>query len=135
MQDSPEPSGPGHGLRAIWLVAGLLCVALGFIGALVPLMPTTIFLILAAGCFTRSSPRLERWLLDHPRFGPSLRLWRERGAIPRNGKIAACIGISLGYVLFLVGVHPHMPAALGVALVLAGCAGWIVTRPGAGPIR
>ncbi len=50
-------------------------VMLGFIGALVPLMPTTIFLILAAWFFARSSPRLEAWLMHHPRFGATLRNW------------------------------------------------------------
>ena len=126
MPRAPEP--PARHLRAAWLAAGFLCVGLGFIGALLPLMPTTIFLILAAGCFARSSPRLEAWLLDHPRFGPSLRMWREQRAIPRAGKIAACGGMALGYVLFLLGAHPQRPLALGIALVLCGCAGWIASR-------
>lgn len=122
-------------MRAAWLAGGLLCVGLGLVGAFVPLMPTTIFLILAAGCFARSSPRLEAWLLDHPRFGPSLRSWREQRAIPRNGKIAACFGMALGYGLFMVGTHPQAQTALGVALALMGCAGWIVTRPRPKPTR
>lgn len=62
-------------MRWLWFCAGWLMVALGFIGALLPVMPTTIFLIAAAGCFARSSPRFERWLLDHPRFGPPLVAW------------------------------------------------------------
>lgn len=116
-------------LRLIWFLAGLLCVGLGFVGAFLPLMPTTIFLILAAGCFARCSPRLESWLLNHPRFGPSLRLWHEQRAIPRGGKIAACIGITLGYVVFVRSGHPSLALALVVAVMLFLCAGWIVTRP------
>ena len=134
MQGSPEPDSGGR-LRGMWLAAGFLCVGLGFVGALVPLMPTTIFLILAAGCFARSSPRLEAWLLNHPRFGPSLWMWREQRAIPKGGKIAACSGITAGYGLFLIGAHPHVPAALGVAVALAGCAIWIVTRASPRPTR
>jgi uncharacterized membrane protein YbaN (DUF454 family) len=116
-------------IRATWLLAGLLCVGLGFIGVFVPLMPTTIFLILAAGCFARSSPRLEAWLLGHPRFGPTLRAWRAEGAIPPRAKLYACIGIALGYGLFLVGAHPGLIVALIVALPMMGCAAWIASRP------
>ncbi|BAV63383.1 YbaN family protein [Sphingobium cloacae] len=128
MQDLPEPERGRH-LRLAWLAGGILCVGLGFIGALLPLMPTTIFLILAAGCFARSSPRLEVWLLDHPRFGPSLRMWREQRAIPRHAKVAACGGIALGYALFLLGAHPDAVLALAVAFALLCCAGWIISRP------
>ena len=68
-------------MRWLWFAAGWLMVALGFIGAMLPVMPTTIFLIMAVGCFARSSPRFERWLLEHPQFGRPLRQWREEGAI------------------------------------------------------
>ena len=82
--DSGEtrPGVGGRAARLGWLAMGWICVALGIIGALLPLMPTTIFLILAAGCFARSSPRLEAWLLDHPRVGPTLRAWRRRDRPP-----------------------------------------------------
>jgi hypothetical protein len=106
-----------------------LFVALGFIGALLPLMPTTIFLILAAGCFARSSPRLEAWLLNHPRFGPTLRAWRAEGAIGRRAKIAACSGIALGYALFWLGARPSLKTDLVVGLAMAACAAYILTRP------
>lgn len=119
----------GRVIRTGWLLLGLLCVGLGLVGAFVPLLPTTIFMILAAGCFARSSPRLEAWLLDHPRFGPALRAWRAEGAIPLAGKRAACIGITIGYGLFWIGARPGPGLALAVAVMMAACAAWIVTRP------
>lgn len=82
--------------RAVYLAVGLLFVALGFIGAFLPVLPTTPFLILAAACFARSSRRLESWLLDHRRFGPTLRGWRESGAIPRKAKMMSLAGTSIG---------------------------------------
>jgi len=116
-------------MRWIWFCLGWLMVALGFIGALLPVMPTTIFLILAVGCFARSSPRFERWLLDHPRYGPPLRLWREQGAISRKGKAFATAGMVLGYGLFFCGAHPHWKLAVGVGLFFAVSAGYVLSRP------
>ncbi|KTT76116.1 YbaN family protein [Sphingomonas endophytica] len=126
--DPPTPRRLHAALRLGWLALGFLFVALGVIGALLPLMPTTIFLILATGCFARSSPRLEAWLLDHPRFGPTLRAWRRDRAIPRRAKMLACSGIAGGYALFLLTAAPRWPLAVAVAAIMAGCALYIVTR-------
>ncbi|SMH26352.1 hypothetical protein SAMN02982922_0179 [Mesorhizobium australicum] len=116
-------------LRAVYLTTGLLFVALGFIGAFLPVLPTTPFLILAAACFARSSRRLESWLLDHPRFGPTLRDWRERGAIPRKAKMMSLAGTSIGFVLFWFGSHPGpLLMAAVVGLMLGGLA-YVFTRP------
>ncbi|MDG2532097.1 YbaN family protein [Sphingomonas sp. HITSZ_GF] len=125
---------PGSRLtRPMWIVLGFVFVALGFIGALLPLMPTTIFLILAVGCFARSSPRLETWLLTHKRFGPTLVAWREEGAIPPRAKMFACGGIALGYAIFWWGARPSLWVDLVVALVMGGCAAFILSRPSPRP--
>ena len=92
-------------------------------------MPTTIFLILAAACFARSSPKLEARILNHPQFGPLVRDWRERGAIPLRGKLFAMGGMAGGYAVFWFTARPEMPLALGVAGVLGLIAAWIGTRP------
>jgi uncharacterized membrane protein YbaN (DUF454 family) len=66
-------------MRIIYFCLGWVMVALGMIGLVMPLMPGVVFLIAAAACFARSSPRLEAWLLDHPTFGKPLRDWRPPG--------------------------------------------------------
>ena len=115
--------------RGGFFALGCLMLALGVIGAVLPVMPTTIFLILAAWFFGRSSPRLEARMLDHPRFGPVLRDWREHGAMPRHAKWFACCGIAVGYVLFVMVARPGVWFAAGVAALMAGCAIWLVARP------
>lgn len=127
--ESPPARAASRGLRIGYRIAGLFFVALGVIGAFLPLMPTTIFLILAAGCFGRSSPRLEAWLLNHPRFGPSVRAWRANGAIPRKAKLAACLGMGGGMIVFLVAARPKLWLGLVVGLIMAGCAAFVVSRP------
>lgn len=110
-------------------MSGMTLVAIGFIGIFVPLLPTIDFLLLALPCFARSSPRLEAWLLGHPRFGPGLRAWRTEGAMPRTAKIAACIGMAVGFGLFWL--HGRLgPLSLGVlAAFLLFWSIWIVRRP------
>jgi len=119
-------------MRIVYFSLGWVMVALGVIGAVTPLLPTTIFLIIAAACFARSSPRLEAWLLDHPRFGKTLRDWRATGAISRTGKAMACAGMTFGFVRFYWGAKPSLLLAAGVAALLLACAAFVVSRPAAG---
>ena len=108
-------------------------VALGIIGAFVPLMPTTTFLILAAWCFARSSRRAEQWLLNHKIFGPPIVAWRDSGAIARRHKLYSLGGMGLGFCLFMLTARPELWLALLVAAVLIGIGIFVVTRPE--PIR
>ena len=114
-------------MRPLYLAAGLLCVGLGGIGVLLPIMPTVPFLLLAAFCFARSRPEWERRLLHHPHWGPSLRNWRERGAITRRAKLSAVLAMAAGAVFtwFTLG----WPWVLISLAVLATAGAWIWTRP------
>ena len=76
-----------------WLLvtAGSLSLSLGVLGIFLPLLPTTIFLLIAAACFARSSDRLYNWLITHKWFGPYIRNWREHKAITRRTKIVTLV--------------------------------------------
>jgi uncharacterized membrane protein YbaN (DUF454 family) len=116
-------------MKFVYIAIGWIAVALGIAGVFLPLLPTTPFLLVAAGAFARSSPRLEAWLLNHPRLGPPLIAWRQKRAIPTRAKVIAIIAMaaSLGYILW----SPTIPAIAkaAAALVLAGSATFILTRP------
>jgi uncharacterized membrane protein YbaN (DUF454 family) len=118
-------------LRPFYLVAGIVLVGVGIVGYFVPVMPGTIWLILAAACFARSSPRFESWLVNHPRFGPSVVAWRRYGAIPRRIKIIAIAMMAVSFVLVVLSHPPAMWLWITGAVLLA-CALFVATRP-AGP--
>jgi hypothetical protein len=114
-------------LRLGYVALGLICVALGAVGAFLPLLPTVPFMLLAAFFFARGSPALERRLLDHPLFGPHILRWRERGAISRRGKRAAYLAFAASALAGLVLLP--WPWA-GVPLIAGAVGGgWIASRP------
>ena len=109
------------------MAAGLVFFVLGWIGLVLPMMPGVLFLLVALFCFGRGNPDWERRLLEHRRFGPPLREWRERRAIGRRAKRSALMAIALagGLTWWLVG----FPLALVSLALLAAVATWIWTRP------
>ncbi|WP_094820691.1 YbaN family protein [Bordetella genomosp. 4] len=116
-------------VRRLYWALGMLMLVLAVIGAVLPVMPTTIFVILAAACFGRASPRWEAYLLQHPQFGPSLVAWREQGAISARGKAFAVTGIAVGVAVFWLTVDPVWWLGAVVSLFMVGCAVWLLTRP------
>ena len=119
---------PGPATRIALRALGVLALGLGLVGVWVPVMPTTIFLIVAAACFARSSPRLHTWLLAHPRFGPPLRDWFEAGAISRRGKALALFGMGTGMALVVL-LSADLRWILLAALVLVLSGWFVMSRP------
>lgn len=127
----PPRSGPPAtppALRPLYFVAGVVLVGLGVIGSFVPVMPTTIFLILAAGCFARCSPRLENWLLTHPKFGPTIVAWRTHGAIPRRIKFVAIGSMVVAMGIVCISPAPRWVDWLSATIIVASAA-FVATRP------
>lgn len=116
-------------MRSIYMLAGLLMTALGIVGAFLPLLPTTPFLLVAVWCFSRSSPRLEQWLLNHRTLGPPLQNWRREGAIAGRAKVVAISLIVASYGFFYYRTQPSLVLAAIVGLILCGSALFILTRP------
>jgi uncharacterized membrane protein YbaN (DUF454 family) len=101
----PKQRTSRHPLGRVFLFAGgWACVVLGVIGIFLPVLPTTPFLLLAAGCFARSSPRFYQWLINNKRLGPWIRDYLEGNGIPLKGKVYAIglMWISIGFSCWLV---------------------------------
>lgn len=117
--------------RYLLIALGWLCILIGLIGVVVPGLPTTVFLLIAAWAFSKSSERFQRWLLDHPRLGPPVIAWRDRGAIPLKAKVLAIImmAASLSLIIFYVASDWIFPTIVGLIMAAAGA--YVVTRPNA----
>ncbi|WP_297207085.1 DUF454 family protein [uncultured Pluralibacter sp.] len=92
--------------QTILLIIGWLAIALGTLGVFLPLLPTTPFILLAAWCFSRSSPRFHHWLLHRSWFGPYLRHWQQHRAMPPGAKsrAIAVIIVTFAVSLWLVNI-------------------------------
>ncbi|MGH9043067.1 MAG: YbaN family protein [Acidimicrobiia bacterium] len=111
-------------MRWVWFAAGWVAVALGGIGVVVPGLPTTVFFIIAAWCFGRSSPRFERWILNLPKVGPMVRDHRDGLGMPRKAKAWA-----IGSIVVFSGagaLFAGRPAVSAVIVALAAIGVWYV---------
>lgn len=117
-------------MRTLWFGLGIAAVAAGVVGIVLPLVPTTPFLLLAAFAFSRSSPRFEAWLLEHPKLGPPIRDWRAHRAIGRRAKVLA-VGVMAAALVasWVAGVGTTILVVQIV--VLAAVSAFILTRPDA----
>ena len=115
--------------QPLYTAIGLLFAGIGIAAAFLPVLPSTIFFILAVYFFARSSPRLEAWILEHKVFGPPVVAWRDYGAIPRRAKYFAFSGMALGFVLFVFFAQPNLWFLSGVSLFFASGAIYVGTRP------
>ncbi|MDZ4094754.1 MAG: YbaN family protein [Paracoccaceae bacterium] len=115
-------------MQWLWAAFGILALAFGIVGIVLPLLPTVPFLLLAAFCFARSSERLHDWLLKHPLLGPPIERWNRSGAIARRAKVFASGSMLLVFsISLLLGLRPLILIVQGVALSCAALFIW--TRP------
>ena len=107
--------------KALYKVAGFMLVGLGVLGIFLPLLPTTPLLLLAAACFSRSSERWHRWLLNHRTFGPIIHNWHARRCIPLKAKALAIVMVVLfgGWTVGFA-IEPPILRIIAAILVLTG---------------
>ncbi|UTW55753.1 YbaN family protein [Kordiimonas sp. SCSIO 12610] len=114
--------------KLIWNILGGVCVFLGILGVILPLLPTTPFVLLAAFCFARGSDVFHDWLLNHKVFGPIISDWNNHGVVSRKAKTSAII-----FMAFAVGlaVYFNVPAFVLIIqiAILSGVAIFLLTRP------
>lgn len=139
MDAAPSPAEPAeaarsrlHSSRTVrWLLwaTGTLALILGIVGAFLPVLPTTPFILLAAACYAKASERFHRKLLAHPTFGPIIHEWEEYGAIPmRTKKIAiGMMTASIAVSIWVVRDNPWLQVTL--AAIAVGVGTWMWRRP------
>lgn len=120
-------------LRYAYLLFGVLCLGLGVAGYILPMMPGTVFMIMALWAFSRSCPHIHDWLYHHPRFGLSLRQWRDHRVIPPKAKVLALgsMVLSLGITATTTGMSEKGLTLL--LLLLTAVAVFILLQPIAPP--
>jgi uncharacterized membrane protein YbaN (DUF454 family) len=114
-----------------WLFAalGTLCVIIGVIGIVVPVLPTTPFMLLAAACYARASAKFYNWLLNSRAFGPLILEWRRHRSIPWKTKLTAIALMSLTLTVSIVFFVSHPVAQAALALLGIGLGIWLYRIP------
>jgi uncharacterized membrane protein YbaN (DUF454 family) len=128
---APEPAQPVANRlgRAFYLVLGFLCLGLGIAGYIVPLLPGTVFLLMATFFFFRSSERMYNWVLQHPWFGPLIRNYRAGHGIPRRIKIYAISLILVSFAVSILLVATNLVVQLILIAIGLAVSTFILSRP------
>jgi uncharacterized membrane protein YbaN (DUF454 family) len=120
-------------MRPLFFILGWLFFGLGFVGAFLPVLPTTPFMLLALWCFSRSSDRFHNWLYTHKLFGPPLQQWQEHRVIPLATKAIALFFMTASLIyVFVFSTVPDW-ARICMAASMAFGAGFILTKPSTPP--
>ncbi|WP_070399799.1 YbaN family protein [Hydrogenophaga sp. PML113] len=123
----PSSDETPRALRWLLWLAGTVSLGLGILGVALPGLPTTPFVLLAAACYAKASPRLHGWLRGHRFFGPMVRDWEEHRSLSRRTKRFAQVTMLLMVSLSAWGLRER-PVLLGVVLVAAAIGVWVVAR-------
>ncbi len=119
--------------KSFYTLTGWCSLGIGIVGLVLPVMPGTVFLIIALACFARSNERLEKWLLEHPRLGPPLKQWRNSRHIDWKVKALALTttGLSTLAIIFLLSGYLWLKVMLGI-VVVSTCV-YLLRLPGRSP--
>lgn len=115
--------------KTLFLTLGHLSVTLGVIGAFLPILPTTPFLLLAVYFYSKSSNKLHHWIINHKHLGPPIILWEKNGVIRPKAKILATIMIGLVMVLKLPNLNILLAYKIIIAIILTSVLVFIWSRP------
>ncbi|MDA7947179.1 MAG: YbaN family protein [Hyphomicrobiaceae bacterium] len=119
--------------RLVYLALGWLFFGIGVIGAFLPVLPTTPFMILALWAFSNSSERLRGWLYNHKLFGPPLQRWQEYRVIPVSAKMASIGAMSVSFVYMAFFTDLGWPWLLTTGVLMAYGAYYVLTKPSRTP--
>ena len=114
-------------VKWVWLTIGWIAVGIGGIGVVIPGLPTTVFMVFAAWCFSKSSPRFERWLLELPGIGPMISDYRDGLGMPKRAKITTLAMITVAVTLSAIVVDHSI---VRLVIIAAGIVGlyWVGMR-------
>lgn len=115
--------------RIVILTLGHIFLALGIAGAILPILPTTPFLLLAAYCYSKSSDRMHKWIITHKYLGPPMRDWQESGVIGIKAKVIATIMITLVIAWRFPLLNVELWIKILATAILIGVLIFIWTRP------
>ena len=115
--------------NTLYLIFGWVAVILGLVGVVLPGLPTTPFMLVAAFAFSRGSPRWHKWLINHRIFGGPIRDWQHRGAISRRAKAMAVAAMALVFAISLFVLSLPLWALAAQGLCLLAVAVFILSRP------
>ena len=116
-------------LRWVLMGAGFVAVGLAGLGVVLPLLPTTPFVLIAAACFARSSPRFHDWLLTNRVFGPLIEDWRTHRGLALRAKVISLVMIALVGASSIVFFVDPLWARLTTAIVLLGVIAFLLSLP------
>jgi uncharacterized membrane protein YbaN (DUF454 family) len=116
-------------IKMLWRIAGLFFVGCAYIGAIVPGIPTTVFLVLALWCFSKSSEKLRNWIWEHPIFGAYVQDWTEKRIYPTKAKwiMLTCCSASYAWLIY-IALKPI--ALISIALFMLFWLVWAWRYPG-----
>ncbi len=120
-------------VRVFFVVLGTVFLAIAAVGIVVPILPTTPFVLLAAACYLRASTTLHERLLRSRTFGPTVVAWQEHRAIPPRAKAIAIVMVTGTFVVSIVFVAEHLVLQLGLAAFGASLVVWLARRPSWSP--